>query len=356
MLAEIKLHDFRCFQEKQLTLHPQLQFLLGPNAVGKTSILEAICVLLRLASPRVSALNALIRAGHPGFGLEGFCHERKLQFFYRSASSPHLSKTRILRLDDVNQPKSTPYLRVAKLVYFGNSDLELVRGSGEIRRRYLDFLGAQIEPLYLSNLRIYERALRSRNRLLKQFPLPWREIDAYTEPLIESGNIIIQLRKHLIAALSPWAQEAQVLISQNADLPLLLQYEPGTGEHQDLASALKSARDEEIRLRQTVVGPHRDDFRIQLGENRAANLFASEGQQRTIALSLKLAQAKMLEALVEKAAPPLLLLDDIFGELDQKRRNALFAALPESSQKVITATSVDWYEGNLGKVGICKLQ
>lgn len=338
MLSRLELRDFRCFERLRLEVLPGPQFFIGPNARGKTSILEAACVLLRLASPRASNLAPAARQGTPGggFALRGEFGGRAMEFHY----APERKR---LVLDDVDQGTAADYLRVARLVYLGNADVELVRGGGESRRRFLDFLGQQIEPLYRANLRAYEKALRSRNRLLKTAPGRRREIEAYDGPLLEAGTLLSRLRRSLVGELIPWAARAQTAISAAAGETLELVYEPGIGpDGCDFPDALRESRAEETRLRQTLVGPHRDDVGLRLA-GRPAATFASEGQQRTVALALKLAQAGLLEAVWK--TPPLLLLDDIFGELDPARRNALLAALPAGAQQLVTTTHLDWLSG-----------
>ena len=336
MLSRLKLHDFRCFPTLELEAVPGAQFFIGDNAQGKTSILEAVCVLLRLASPRSAALPPLIRAGSRGFAVQGHFGRSQLQFYF----SPERKK---LVLDGTEQSGTSQYLKLAHLVYFGNSDLDLIRGPAEGRRRFLDFLGSQIEPLYRGNLRAYEKALRSRNRLLKAVPVRRREVEAYDAPLIETGAMLTQLRRSLVAELSPWVDRSERAIraeGSGAGETLALEYQPGAGE--DFAGSLAATREEEGRLRQTLAGPHRDDLVILLA-GQPAGSYASEGQQRTLALSLRLAQAGLLDAVWN--VPPVLLLDDTFGELDPHRRNALVAALPPGAQQFIATTRLDWLRG-----------
>ena len=336
MLTQIKLRDFRCFESLDVELVPGTQFFVGNNAQGKTSILEAACVLLRLASPRASSLAPLGRNGARGLAVQGFWEKRQMQFYYSA-------ERRKLVLDGVEQSGTAEYLRQARLVYFSNTDLELVRGSADGRRRFLDFLGSQIEPIYRTNLRAYERALRSRNRLLKAVPARRREVESYDAPLLETGALLTQLRGSLVKELLPWIDEAQRRIKAStgdgAGEELTLDYQPGTTDN--FAAALAATREEEMRLRQTLVGPHRDDLLLLLG-GKAAGVYGSEGQQRTLALSLKMAQAGLLEAVWKK--PPLLLLDDVFGELDPGRRNALLTSLPAGSQRLIATTHLDWMQ------------
>lgn len=359
MLSRLDLRDFRCFPALRVEFVPGAQFFTGANARGKTSILEAVCALLRLASPRAGTLAPLVRAGaENGFGLRGEFAGRRLEFQY-GGGSEQPSRRRLV-LDDVEQTTTADYLRVARLVYFGNTDLELVRGGSDGRRRFLDFLGTQIEPLYRVNLRAYEKALRSRNRLLKTAPGRRREIEAFDGPLVEAGTLLTGLRRALVSALAPWAVRAQAAIrgpeeqgqgqgDGTAGEALTLRYVSGVGEagEDDFPTALRASRPEETRLRQTLVGPHRDDLALEL-EGRPAGTFASEGQQRTLALALKLAQAGLLESVAGSGSsgnPPLLLLDDIFGELDPARRNRLLAALPAGAQRLITTTHLGWLDG-----------
>jgi DNA replication and repair protein RecF len=331
MLAELQLRNFRCFESLRVEFSPGFNFFVGRNGQGKTSILEAACVLLRLQSQRSSTLAPLIRFGEKSFAVSGRIDSHLLEFHY----SPLRRK---VAFDQVDQRTLEEYLRVARVVSFANTDIELVRGGSEVRRRYLDFLAAQINPHYRPTLRSYDRALRSRNALLKSpHPRP-REIAAYDPPLLEYGAKLSEMRARLVERLAPLATDAHREISGTGE-KLAIQFSPGNSN--DFSGDLANSRGQELRLRQTVVGPHRDDIQISV-EAQPANQYASEGQQRTVALALKTAQAGVFMA--EEDRPPLLLLDDIFGELDPVRRNSLLGSLPAEAQKIVTATSMGWRE------------
>ena len=332
VLHSLKVRHFRCFDAFEAEFAPGLNLIIGPNAQGKTSLLEAACILLRLASPRISRLGHVVQHERRGFVVDGYFAERHLQFYFSR-------ERKKLALDEVEQKSATEYLKLGRLVYFSNSDIEIVRGSGDVRRRFLDFIAAQREAGYRSALRDFERALRSRNLLLKAPQPRWREIAAFDEPLVAYGNILTAARTRLLTDLQPLAQAAHHAIS-GARENLRVQYQPGAGA--DFASLLAHSHSEDSRLRLTSVGPHRDDVRFFLNEISAD--FASEGQQRTLVLALKLGAAQLLAE--HFATPPVLLLDDIFGELDPARRNALLAALPADSQKLITTTHLDWMPPN----------
>jgi DNA replication and repair protein RecF len=334
MLTDLQLKNFRCFEALRVELGPRLNLFLGRNGQGKTSILEAACILLRLQSQRSATLAAAVRFGANAFGVSGRLEDHRLDFRYSRLR-------RKVSMDEIEQTTLGEYLRLARVVSFANTDIELVRGGADARRRYLDFLGSQIDPLYRPTLRAYERTVRSRNALLKSLHPREREIAAYNPPLLEHGANLGRMRARLVQRLGPLAAEAHSQISAVKE-NLELQFAPGNAE--DFALDLAESRGRELRLRQTVVGPHRDDLGL-LVQGKPAMQFASEGQQRTVALALKIAQARMFAQ--EEGTPPLLLIDDIFGELDPARRNALLQHLPADAQKLVTATTMQWREHEL---------
>jgi DNA replication and repair protein RecF len=331
VLRSLRLVDFRCFRTLDLGVPEAGVILLGDNAQGKTSILEAICVLVRLHSPRTHRMGTLARVdGTGGFGIAGdpWGVERQVR---------HSREGMLLKANAGELGGKSAYLDGGGLiVWMGNEDLDLIRGPGEGRRRYLDFIGAQIDKRYRRAWTRYRRALQSKNLLLKEGRPRDAEILSYEEIMVEHGTVLMEIRARLIDGLTPLAAGAQLTVS-GANEALTLQYLPASGP--DLRESILQARERELRMRQAVVGPHRDDLGLRLHGMPAAD-FASEGQQRTIALALKLAQGRLLEARGGKT--PVYLMDDIFGELDPTRRNALMAHLPATAQKWITTTHLNW--------------
>jgi DNA replication and repair protein RecF len=332
MLTALQLKDFRFFASLALQLSRGFNFFIGANGEGKTSILEASCTLLRLQSQRISTLTPLIKVGAKSFAVRGRFDGHLMEFRYGGLR-------RRLRFDDIEQRSATEYLRVARVVSFANIDIEMVRGSAERRRRYLDFIGTQIDARYRPTLRSYERALRARNALLKSARPHSSELAAYDPPLISHGTQLQTMRARIVERLAPFVAAAHAGIS-NSKEKIDIDFAPGN--EADFATDVARSREEETRLRQTVVGPHRDDVDFSV-DGMSALVFASEGQQRTLALALKIAQARIF---AEEGAAPLLLIDDIFGELDPNRRNALLVSLPVDSQKLVTATTLQWREGD----------
>ena len=346
MLRSLQLNQFRCFEALRLELGAGVTLFVGDNAQGKTSILEAACILMRLQSPRATSISDVLQFECDGAAVSGEFGDCELRFQYREGRG----RGRSLSVDGETQRRPGEYLRSSgRVVWMANDDLALVRGGGEGRRRYLDFMASQLVPAYRPALRAYEKAIRARNFLLKRDAVPkWQEVDAYTRMVVEHGAVLTEQRRQLVHKLQPLAQAAQASISgrdepqsETASEALTVNYRSGSGDGGDLAAELLQRRGEESRRRQTVAGPHRDDLELMINGMPAAK-FASEGQQRTLALALKLAQAQLF--VDQGGEPPLLLIDDVFGELDPGRRNALMGAWPKTSQKLITTTHLDWLD------------
>ena len=332
MIRALHLVNFRCFEALNLDLPGGSAVFVGENAQGKTSLLEAICVLVRLQSPRTHRMGQLRRFEMEGFGVagEGWGEVRRVT---RGADGLEL------RVEGEVVESQGNYLSSGGLlVWMGNEDLELVRGPGEVRRRFLDFAAVQLEPTYRRHLARYKRALKARNLLLKERFPDEEQIAAYTTLLIEHGGILQRIRAALVEKLAGPVNEAHSAVSGRREEVGLVYRGAGAG---DLAATYAEAAERERRQGKTVVGPHRDDVLLSLNGSAAAD-FGSEGQQRTMALALKLGQGQLLER--ERGSAPVYLIDDIFGELDTRRRNALMEFLPVESQQLITTTSIAWMD------------
>jgi DNA replication and repair protein RecF len=335
-LSRLKLRDFRNYPRLDAEFGPGCHVLLGDNAQGKTNILEAVYLLATLRSFRGCGGAQMIRQGAKGYFVGGTVvaqgvHEIKAYWSARERKLS-LNERPIRRLAD--------YFGVLRAVVFCSEDLALVKGPAQGRRRFLDLLLAQTIPGYLPLLMRYAKALRSRNALLKQPLLDLVELDGFTRELVQAGEALIAARREFVPALAPRVHSAFRRIAADAD-ELSLHYQPGVAG--DFAVALSSSRARERAMRTTVVGPHRDDLTL-LVNDRAAASFTSEGQKRTLAIALKLAQAEHLAAV--HGTPPLLLIDDVMGELDARRRSAFVPLLQQSfragGQVFMTCTEENW--------------
>ncbi len=332
MLEQLQARDFRCFERVRLDLDPEMTALVGRNGQGKTSLLEAACVLLRVQSPRTSNREEWIRLGAGTAVVEGKWNGRQL----RAAVA---SKTRRLAVDGAVCGRAADYLaQTGVVVWMDHADMNLLRGGGEHRRRFLDFACSQMFTDYLPALRAYERALRGRNHVLKRDAvIAWKQADAFARVMEEHGRVLSARRAEFSRLLSAPTAAFHERVSGGGE-PVCVRHASGQ-EEGGLAGQLLACREQEARLRATQRGPHRDDLSLEL-KGLDARVFASEGQQRTLVLALKLAQAEVLNA--ARGQPPLLLMDDIFGELDRERRQAFLECLPRGTQKIFTTTRLDW--------------
>lgn len=334
MIESLRLVDFRCFEQASIDLSAEGQIFVGENAQGKTSILEAACLLLRLQSPRARQVRQLIREGAAGFGIAGISCDHELQV---RGDRKGLS----LKCDGDDAASRKDYLSESGLVvWMGNDDLDLVRGGGESRRKYLDFLASQIDPEYRNHWIRYRKALAARNNYLKKLSPREPEVRAYTQLLIEHGSALVKIRESLCEELAPRASGNHAAVSRKDEELGIIYQDKSKG---DLEGAFAELEEREMRRGLTLAGPHRDDLKLTIS-SRSAREFGSEGQQRTLALALKLAQGEVLRERGNRE--PIYLIDDVFGELDPSRRNALIERLPEGAQKLITTTNLDWWESS----------
>jgi DNA replication and repair protein RecF len=335
-LAQLRLRDFRNYARLDAQFRPGFHVLLGDNAQGKTNILEAIYLLATLRSFRGVGGAQMIRHGQKGYfvGAQVVGQGTREIRAYWSASERQLS------LDAQPVKRLGDYLGTLRAVVFCTEDLQLVKGTARMRRRFIDLLLSQTNPTYLPLLQRYAAAVRSRNALLKHRPVDEAALESFTRELIEAGEKLVALRREFLPKISPLARLAYRRISNDAE-ELRLAYEPSVRE--DFALELMRARPRELAYRTTLIGPHRDELALLLNEQPAAK-FASEGQKRTLALALKMAQAEFLSGM--HGVPPVLLIDDVMGELDARRRAGFLPILERAhharSQVFMTCTEENW--------------
>ena len=335
-LAHLRLRDFRNYARCDVDFGPGFHVLLGDNGQGKTNVLEAIYLLATLRSFRGVGGAQMIRHGQKGYFIGANVAsdlEQEVKIYW-SSSERKISK------DAAPIKKLTDYLGTLRAVVFCTEDLQLVKGTARMRRRFLDLLLSQSQPDYLGVLQRYTRAVRSRNAVLKQRSVDDALLKSFTHEVLELGNQLIVVRKLLIPKISPLARLAYRRISNDAE-ELRIEYKPSVKN--DFAVELNQSRERERKYRSTIVGPHRDDISLMLNDRPAAQ-YGSEGQKRSLAVALKIAQAEFLTGIL--GFPPVLLIDDVMGELDIKRRSGLVPLLERSGhsngQVFMTCTEENW--------------
>jgi DNA replication and repair protein RecF len=346
-VRHLQVSDFRSYPSAELALDAGVTALVGPNGQGKTNLVEAIGYLASLGSHRVSHDAPLVRAGAERAVVRGVVVRDGRDTLLEVEITP--GKANRARIGGSPVPRARELLGVLRTVLFAPEDLAIVKGDPAERRRYLDDLLVAQAPRYAGVRSDYDRVLKQRNALLKsagsarRAGTGLRTLDVWDSHLATAGAALLAGRHELVDALRPLVEKAYAALSRGGD-PAGLEYRSalpddvaGSTDRDLLAAALAAAlaagRDAELDRGVTLVGPHRDDLLLTLGELPARG-YASHGESWSIALALRLASYDLLRA---DGGEPVLILDDVFAELDDDRRDALAALVAPAEQVLVTA-------------------
>ncbi|GIV07562.1 MAG: DNA replication and repair protein RecF [Fimbriimonadales bacterium] len=364
-LHALRLWQFRNYARAELTPSPRVNILLGANAQGKTNLLEAVYYLSALRPLRPVREADLIRwdatemrlAAH--YALDGLIDEVQIRL--------PLQGKRTLTLNEMPVVKPNALVGKLSVVCFTAQDLTLIRGEPADRRRFLDTEISLLSQRYLYSAAHYKRALEQRNTLLRRYLEGIATLDSLPEwnaQLVKYGARLFHARRQFLERLNTLTQPTHRALTENAET-LSLQYLPGLPVREPvpekeedwsdaLMSALHQSASEELRRGTTLYGPHRDDFLIQV-QGYEARLYASQGQQRTCALSLRLSEVVLVESI--RGEPPIVLLDDVFSDLDPARRRHLVEFLTPRTQTFITCTDLSAFnEATLQDAALFEVQ
>ena len=368
-LSELSLRDFRSWPQLNLHLDEGVTLFVGRNGYGKTNIIEAVGYLAHLSSHRVNSDAALVRAGAENARVsatainEGRQLTAHLLLKPRGANQAQINRTRL------RSPREV--LGVVRTVLFAPEDLALVRGEPAERRRYLDAIIATRTPRLAGVKADYDKVLRQRNALLKSAGRALRRgygsedgaaalvtLDTWDAQLAALGAQVMRARMDLSAELDPHVTAAYAQMAPGPRAAHVT-YAPRTEVEPDadvatieaeLLAHLGRARDKEIDRGMSLVGPHRDDLSVTLGDGPAKG-FASHGETWSVAIALRLGEFQLLRA---EGTDPILILDDVFAELDAQRRRQLVALAQEVEQVLITAAVDEDLPGNLDGLTVAR--
>jgi len=335
-LQQLWLSDFRSYRSAEITFPPGLTAVLGQNGQGKSNLLESVGYLATLRSFRGVPNDALVRSGADRAVVRGKVLTDGREHLVE-AEIARTGRNRVL-LDKQRLVRQRDLLDAVRVTVFAPDDLELVKAGPGVRRGFLDELLVALHPRHDGVRSDWERSLKQRNALLKQMhgrpdDAALLTLEVWDQKLSAAGDELARLRSELVAALVPTVTTAYRDVSDQ-ELDVSLRYVAPWRET-GLAAALAAARSDEIRRGLTLVGPHRDELDLQLA-GLAARTHASQGEQRSLALALRLASHRAL--LDAHGSPPVLLLDDVFSELDPERSAALLRALP-AGQTLLSSAS-----------------
>ncbi len=359
-ITHLSLTNFRNYRRLELDIPPHVVVLQGSNAQGKTNLLEAFYLLATTRSPRATAERELINwANEEELPVARLCAE-----FQKASGEVQIEITLRGQPGEVTEGLASVQKRIrvngivrraidligqVNVVMFSAHDIDLIGGSPALRRRYLDITNSQVDSRYLRSLQRYNKVLLRRNhllRLIQDHRAAPDELSFWDSEMVEAGSYLIAQRQEMVAALNDLTKAIHFRLTGDQErLEMVYVGSVGKGDLLQLQDALRdalgAAKEKEIAQGMSLVGPHRDDLRFMIN-GVDIGVYGSRGQQRTVALSLRLAEAKFM--LEKSGETPILLLDDVLSELDEMRRRHLLGSTASYQQVIITTTDLDRFE------------
>jgi DNA replication and repair protein RecF len=331
-LKRLQLRNHRNYAHLDLVPGPGVNVFIGPNGQGKTNLLEAVAMLALSSSPRARREIELVGPAGPAARIDAHveAHDRRLEVSIALQVEGDRAR-RTIEVDGVRR-RGVDLPGNFRVTLFWPDDLGLVKAGPELRRRFLNQMLVQIEPGYARALAALRRVLEQRNSLLKRIAAGDESadtIEVWDQELVAYGSDIARARARAVDELRPEAARSHAEVADGERLEIAY-----LGPPDDYALAVQKSLGDDLRRGVTTVGPHHDDLAISL-DGREARSYASQGQQRTAVVSLKLAEADLVAR--RTGERPVLLLDDVLSELDAERRAALLRKVADQGQVIVTS-------------------
>lgn len=338
-ITSLELNNFRNYANAKISFKDNLNFIVGKNAQGKTNLLESIYLLSVGKSPKNSKDKQLIKfnTDRAKICVDFLCKggKKNIQIYMDKLNK------KSIKINNLNILKLTELVGTLSVVYFSPDELKLIKEVPEDRRSFLDISISQFDKAYMYDLLKYNRILKMRNQILKSMDSldsKKEQLSLFTPQLVETAEKIINKRLTFLENIKPIAKHIHKTISVDEDLEIEYSYnkKENLTIKQDLQNQLSCSLEKELELGYTTIGPHRDDIIFKIN-NLDCKQYASQGQQRTIALVVKLSLMEVIKN--EIGEYPILLLDDVLSELDNSRQNRLLI-LVSKYQTLISCTSI----------------
>lgn len=341
IIESIELKNFRNYEKLFMEFDCKTNILYGDNAQGKTNILEAIFLSCTAKSHKSSKDKEMISFEEEEAHIKSIINKRDIR--YRIDIHLKKNKPKGIAINGIPIKKASELFGIVNVVFFSPEDLNIIKNGPAERRKFIDLELCQLDKLYLYNIINYNKVLNQRNLLLKSLefrPEYMDTLDIWDKQLIEYGKKIISRRAAFINELNEIVEGIHFKLSGNKE-KLKIFYEP-SAEEKDFEVQLLKNRERDKKLKLTNIGPHRDDISFYIKDNDIRK-YGSQGQQRTSALSLKLAEIEIVKKIINDT--PILLLDDVLSELDSNRQNYLLSSI-DKIQTIITCTGLDEFVKN----------
>lgn len=342
-ISSVELKNYRNYEYASIPFKDGINILYGDNAQGKTNILESLYVCATTKSHRGSKDKELIQFEQPEAHIRMMINKKGID--HKIDMHLRKQKGKGAAIDGIMVKKSSELLGMVHMILFSPEDLSIIKNGPGERRRFLDMELCQLDKIYMSHLSNYNKVLNQRNTLLKQISFQKdlaETLDIWDQQMVKYGVNIIKIRDTFVKELNEIISVIHEKLSGGRE-HLFLEYEPSVNIDM-YEENLKKRREQDIRILSTGIGPHRDDISF-LVNGMDIRKFGSQGQQRTAALSLKLAEIELVARRIKDK--PVLLLDDVLSELDGNRKNYLMESI-SGIQTIITCTGLDEFvEGRL---------
>lgn len=347
ILKNIEIKSFRNYSNLYLDLNEKINIIYGNNGQGKTNILESIYVLALTKSHRSFIDNTLIKEGEENAIIRGTL---KKDISYNLEILINKT-TKKVKIDNKKEQKLSNYIDKMNVIIFSSEDLDLIKGSPNERRKYINLELSQLSSNYYNVLNDYNKLIKIRNEMLKKLSQNEKIDESYfnilTDYIVNKGVFIYQMRNKYIERLNKICPEVFCQISKLKDFKI--QYIPSIDIEdykketikEVLETKLKNNLEKELQAKMTLYGPHRDDFEFRLKENNLKT-YGSQGQQKMAVLALKLSEIEVFKDY--KKTSPIILLDDVFSDLDNNKKNNLLKHIDKDMQVIITTTDLDSIE------------
>ena len=332
----LEVGNFRNYEFAKIDFHPNTNILYGDNAQGKTNLLEAVFVCGTTKSHKGSKDKELVSIGKEEAHIR--LHLTKKEMTHRIDMHLKKNKGKGIAIDGIPIKRSSELLGLLNVIFFSPEDLRIVKNGPAERRKFIDMELCQLDQVYLHDLKEYNKILMQRNKLLKQIsfqPSLEDTLDIWDMQLLQYGESIIKRRSQFIEEIGETVTKVNENLTGNKE-HLQMLYEPDV-TIDEFANKLNNYRDRDKKLFSTSVGPHRDDLCF-MNKDIDIRKYGSQGQQRTCALSLKLAEIEIVKNMTGDS--PVLLLDDVLSELDRNRQNYLLDSIHDI-QTIITCTGIE---------------
>lgn len=343
IVESLKLQNYRNYEYLNMNFDEKINIIYGDNAQGKTNILESMYVCATSKSHRGSKDREIIRFDNDESHIK--VNVKKNDMNYRIDMHLKKNKPKGIAVNGIPIKRAVELFGILNIVFFSPEDLNIIKNGPSERRRFIDMELSQLDKIYLDCLINYNKVVNQRNSLLKEYAFSGREdiissLDIWDMQLVKYGNDVIKSREKFVKEINDLVKSIHTKLSGDRE-QLEIIYEPCVKE-QDFESELVRVRDRDLKFKCTNIGPHKDDMCF-LINGMDVRKYGSQGQQRTAALSLKLAEIELVKQIIHDT--PVLFLDDVLSELDSRRQNFLLESIG-NIQTMITCTGLDEFINN----------